>query len=354
MNIIGFDIGGANTKAAFITTKNGSLEKLRVDSVYFPVWKNPEKLGKILTRLTRKLTRSTRLDLVAITMTAELSDTFRTKREGVNCILNQIEKAFPSTQTLILGVDAKLRTVQEARAKPIEVAAANWAGTGWLISQLKKDCVAIDVGSTTTSVIPILNGVIAAEAKTDLEKLTNGELIYTGTLRTNVGATVHNIPVRGGTAQVSSELFAQSADVHLILGHISEKEYTVETADGKGINRQDSLARLARVVCADVEMLSEPEIVAMAQYVYEMQVEKIATGLRRVRGRIDKRGRKIAAVVTGLGRNFLARKAALNVGFAEIVDFGELVGVDVARVSTAFALALMGVSHLERRSICWL
>jgi probable H4MPT-linked C1 transfer pathway protein len=287
-------------------------------------------------------------------MTAELSDAYPTKREGVNSILIQIEKAFPTTHTLILDVDSQLRTVQEARVEPIEVAAANWAATGWMILQLKKNCLVIDVGSTTTSVIPILKGVIAAEAKTDLEKLTNGELIYTGMLRTNVAAIVHNIPVRGGTVQVSSELFAQSADVHLILGHISEKEYTVETADGRGINRQDSLARLARVVCADIEMLSEPEIVAMAQYVYEMQVEQIATGLRRVRGRIDKRGRKIAAVVTGLGRNFLARKAALKVGFAEIVDFGELVGVDVARVSTAFAVALMGVSHLERRSICWL
>jgi probable H4MPT-linked C1 transfer pathway protein len=338
----------------FIATRNGVLKKLITESLYFPVWKNPEKLGKILTKLTRKLTRSTLLDLVAVTMTAELSDAYRTKREGVNRILIQIEKAFPTTHTLILDVDAQLRTVQEARAEPIKVAAANWAATGLLISQLKKDCLVIDVGSTTTSVIPILNGVIAAEAKTDLEKLTNGELIYTGTLRTNVAATVQNIRVKGGTTQVSSELFAQSADIHLILGHISEKEYTVETADGKGINRQDSLARLARVVCADIELLSEQEIVTMAQYVYEKQVEQIANGLRQVRGRIDERERKIAAVVTGLGRKFLARKAALSVGFSEIVDFGELVNVDVAIVSTAFAVALIGASHLERRSICWL
>ena len=108
------------------------------------------------------------------------------------------------------------------------------------------------------------------------------------------------------------------------------------------------------MVCADIEMLSEQEIVAIAKYVYEMQVEQIATGLRQVRGRIEKRGKKIVAVVTGLGRNFLGKKAALNAGFPESVDFGELVGVDVARVSTAFAVALMGASHLERRAICWL
>jgi probable H4MPT-linked C1 transfer pathway protein len=321
--------------------------------VYFPVWKNPDKLSKTLTKLTRKLTKSKRVDLVTVTMTAELSDAYRTKREGVNRILIQIEKAFPTKRALILDVDAKLRTIQEARAEPIEVAAANWAATGWMISQLKKDCVAIDVGSTTTSVIPILNGSIVAEGKTDLEKLINGELLYTGALRTNVAAIVHNIPVRSGIAQVSSELFAQSADIHLILGNISEREYTVETADGKGVNRQDSLARFARVVCADMEMLSEQEIMVMAQYVYEMQVEQIAIGLRKVRGRMNKRGREYAAVVTGLGRNFLAGKAALKGGFSKIVDFGELVGGDVARVSTAFAVALMGASYLERRAICW-
>jgi len=93
----------------------------------------------------------------------------------------------------------------------------------------------------------------------------------------------------------------------------------------------------------------------MAQYVYEKQVEQIATGLRQVRGRVEKRGaKKVAAVVTGLGRNFLARKAALQAGFAEVVDFGELVGGDVARVSTAFAVALMGASWLEGRFVCWM
>ena len=98
--------------------------------MYFPIWKNPEKLEKILKKLTRRLTRSKRLDLVAVTMTAELSDAYRTKREGVNRILIQIENVFPANRTLILDVDAKLGSVQEARAKPIKVAAANWAATG--------------------------------------------------------------------------------------------------------------------------------------------------------------------------------------------------------------------------------
>ena len=182
-----------------------------------------------------------------------------------------------------------------------------------------------------------------------------GELVYTGSLRTNVAAIVNAIPVRDDLARVSSELFAQSADVHLVLGNISAEEYAVETADGKEKTRKAAMARLARVVCADTEMLSDQEIVRIAQYVHDKQVEQIADGLIQVRNRLAKNGvRNLAAVVTGLGRNFLARKAALKAGFTEIIDFGELVGSDIARVSTAFAVALMGASYLEGRFVRWM
>ena len=80
-----------------------------------------------------------------------------------------------------------------------------------------KDCVVVDVGSTSASIIPIVNGQVVAKGKTDLEKLMCGELVYTGSLRTNVAAIVQSVPVKDGVAGVASELFALSADVHLIL-----------------------------------------------------------------------------------------------------------------------------------------
>jgi probable H4MPT-linked C1 transfer pathway protein len=353
VNLIGFDIGGANTKAAYIATRNGCVEQTVTASEYFPIWKHPEKLAATLKRLTRKVAMAKHLDLVAVTMTAELADAYETKREGVNRILTQVENAFPSTRILVVDVDAKLRAIEEARREPSKVAAANWAATGWLAAQLECDCVVVDVGSTTTSIIPIKNGAIAAEGKNDLEKLILGELVYTGSLRTNVAATVNVIPTAKGLTRISSELFAQSADVQLILGNISQTDYTVETPDGNGKTRAAALARLARVVCADTEMLNEAEIVHIAQYVYEAQVKQIAEALAQVCNRLKNKPNDLTVVVTGLGRNFLAHKAALQAGFAEVVDLGELVGGDVARVSTAFAVALMGASYLEGGVIRW-
>ncbi len=318
------------------------------------MWKQSEKLRLVLRRLAKKVAKASRFDLVTATMTAELADSYKTKTEGVNNILNQLERTFPRNKVLIVDVDGGLRTLTEARAEPLTVAAANWAATGWLAAQQKPDCIVVDVGSTTTSIIPIRGGKVSAEGKTDLEKLILGELVYTGSLRTNVATIVDRIPTKRGVARVSSEVFAQSADVHLILGNISTSDYTVETPDGKEKTRQASLARLARVVCADTDMLTEKEIAKMAQHIYKAQATQIAKVLNQVANRLKMEKKELTIVVTGLGRNFLARRAAKQAGFFKIADFGELLGGDVAKVSTAFATALMGASYVEGGFVRWM
>jgi probable H4MPT-linked C1 transfer pathway protein len=223
-----------------------------------------------------------------------------------------------------------------------------------MVSQSIKDCFIIDVGSTTTSIIPVINGNVVAAGKTDLEKLLNGELVYTGALRTNVAAIVNSIPVRGGIARVSSELFALSGDVHLILDNINEEDYTVETADDRGTTKIEAMARLARVVCADIEMLNKEEIVKMANHIYEAQIKQIADGLRQVYNRVKSRiNGNVPVVATGFGRDFLGRKAAQEAGFKEVIDLGELLGVDAAVVSTSVGVALMVASKLEGKVVRW-
>jgi probable H4MPT-linked C1 transfer pathway protein len=348
------DIGGANTKAAFVSTKGGVVEEIRTASEYFPVWKNPEKLGAMLSELAGKVAKSTSLDCVGVTMTAELSDAYRTKRDGVNHVLSQVSEVFHDTSILVLDVNAGLKLIEEARKEPLNVAAANWAATGWLVSRFVENCIVIDVGSTTTSIIPVVGGTVSAAGKTDLEKLVNGELVYTGSLRTNVAAIVNSVPMKAGVARVSSELFAQSGDVHLVLGNITEKEYTAETPDGRGKTRTDALARLARVVCADTEMLSQHETVQLAQYVCGKQVEQIAEELNQVYVQVKERANtEISAVVTGLGRNFLGRKAAQRVGIQQIIDLNDLVKAEIAPVATAVAIALMVANKLDGRITRW-
>ena len=207
--------------------------------------------------------------------------------------------------------------------------------------------------STTTSIIPVVNGKILTEGRNDLEKLQNGELVYSGSLRTNIATIVNRIPVRGCMTRVSSELFSQSGDVHLLLGNIERKDYTAETCDGRGKTRREALARLARVVCADMDMLTEQEIIEIAKFVYSQQIEQIANGLKQVSERIKPMLQKETGVVVGLGRKFLARKAAQKAGFKCIVDMNELIGIDAAVVSPSVGVAIMVASNLEGKIVEW-
>ncbi|MCJ7721791.1 H4MPT-linked C1 transfer pathway protein, partial [Candidatus Bathyarchaeota archaeon] len=75
VNVLGLDIGGANTKATFLITQNATTKKLRTLIEYFPIWKDGKsQLPKVLEKLKKKLTNSIVLDGVGVTITAELSD----------------------------------------------------------------------------------------------------------------------------------------------------------------------------------------------------------------------------------------------------------------------------------------
>ena len=353
VTVLGLDIGGANTKAALITSQSGKVQTIKVAVEYFPVWREPRKLTKVLLALKDSLNSQT-LDCLGVTMTAELSDAYNTKREGVSQILDCVKQAFPNLLIYVLTTDAQMVPFKVAEETPLLIAAANWAATGWLVAQKNPNCVVVDVGSTSASIIPIVAGQVAAKGKTDLDKLLCGELVYSGSLRTNVAAIVHSIPIRNGCAGVSSELFALSADVHLILGNISEKQYVCETADGRGKTVSEALARLARVVCADTEMLTRREIVDMAKHVYKEQISQVAEGLSKVYNYTKKQvSGKVPIVVTGLGKDFIARKAAEKIGADIIVNLSMLIQNDAAMTTPAFGVALMTACKLEGDVVKW-
>ena len=353
VDVLGFDIGGANTKAAFLRIESNRAVCLRVASEYFPVWKDPRKLGSVLLALKARLGAAS-LDVLGVTMTAELSDAYQTKREGVNQILSCVQTAFPKVPMFVLNSDGEMISAQVALEKPITVASANWAATGWIVAKHIQNAVVVDVGSTSTSIIPIVNGKVVAKGKTDLDKLICGELVYTGSLRTNIAAIVHSIPIRNGVAAVSSELFATSGDIHLLLGNLSVEDFTSETADGRGKTVQEAMARLARVVCADTDMLTKQEIFDLADYVYQQQIKQIAAGLTRVYAETKTViNTNIPLVVTGLGKNFLAKKAAESIGVDKLIDLDALLPKEAVLATPAVGVAFMAAIKQCGETTLW-
>jgi probable H4MPT-linked C1 transfer pathway protein len=250
---------------------------------------------------------------VALTMTAELSDEFRTKREGVAFVLDAVEAAVGGRARLLtLTTAGELVSPAEARARPLDVAAANWVASAVAVGARYPDALMLDVGSTTADVIPIAAGRVAATGRNDLDRLLAGELVYTGALRTNLATIASRVPVRGGWCPVASELFAISADVHLILGHLAPEAYTCPTPDGRPASVEFARERVARLVCADAEQLEPREVEAIAAHLHAEQVRRVEAAARLVITRLPE-GAPAPVVTLGVGA-FLGRAVAERIG----------------------------------------
>src|SRR5919204_1283159 len=272
--VIGLDVGGANTKAVW---RHGG--ERRAVSRPFEVWRDREALEEVLRAVVADVALRP-VDAVALTTTAELSDAFRTKREGVGFVLDAAEAALGDRRLLALTTAGELVPFAQARARALDVAAANWMASALAVAGQYADALMIDVGSTTVDVVPIAAGRVVAAGRTDLDRLLAGELLYTGALRTNLAAIAQRVPVRGGSCPVASELFAISADVHLILGHLGPGGYTCPTPDGRPATVEFARERVARLVCADAEQIGADEIDAIAGYLHAEQVRHIEEAAR--------------------------------------------------------------------------
>jgi probable H4MPT-linked C1 transfer pathway protein len=330
--ILGWDVGGANIKAARI--EDGRVEPLMCERA-LPLWREPRRLPSVLAEAAASLGTA---ETMAVTMTAELADCFATKREGVASVLDAFKTAFPAVEPWVYGTDGAFRPAAEARRRPLRVAAANWLASASVVARRFPDALFIDVGSTTADIIPIVGGQVAARGKTDPARLRTGELVYTGALRTPVCAIVRTLPRRGRWCRVAAEHFAIAADAHLWRGSIDPGDYTCDTPDGRGRSRLEAGARLARMVCADLEMIGEQGIAAIADHIAHAQVRQVTSGIRQVMRRLGARSPGIA-VVAGQGA-FIAHAAAMETGLTTR-DLAGTLGAAAARAVPAAAVAYL-------------
>jgi hypothetical protein len=335
---VGIDIGGANTKIA-------TSEEF-VDSRYAPLWKNKDSLYPVLAEVNREF--GTKIEAVGTVMTGELSDCFDTKREGVLYIKNALVTAFGAP--LFFDQNCTFKDCTAVDKDPLSFASTNWLASAKLVAAQYKDAIFVDIGSTTTDVIPLVNGEIKAR-KTDLERLKSGELIYSGIIRTNIAALLKKVEIgeQREECSVSSELFAITADAYLVLGYITEEDYSCESPNSYAFggreneekSRVSALRRLVRVVCSDLEELGEDGAVAIAEQVKSAQIAALNASLGLLKTMYD----LTTVVAAGIG-DFIVKEAADSQNL-QFISLSSLYSKQISATFPAYAVTKLLEKELE-------
>lgn len=239
----GYDVGGAHLKVAL--AENGRT--IAAAQVPCPLWQGLDRLDAAFAQAAPLVTRAQRH---AATMTGELCELFPDRATGVAAIVDRL--------TTLLGPDIRiwmgprgLGTPDESRTDPMSAASTNFLASAELVARRYDEAVLIDMGSTTTDIIPVAGSRLTPRALTDGERLATGELVYSGLTRTDVSAVARTATFRGRKQRLAAGNFATMADVRRILGELPAEVDQHDTADGRGKSLEESLARFARCLGRD-------------------------------------------------------------------------------------------------------
>jgi probable H4MPT-linked C1 transfer pathway protein len=329
--ILGLDIGGANLKAA-----HSSGARLQP----FELWKDPAGLSVALRTL---LDGMPAFDRLAVTMTGELCDCFPTRREGVLAILQAVEAIAQDRSVRVWRNDGRLVKLAEARAKPLLAASANWLALAAYAGRFAPTgpALLIDIGSTTTDIIPLQDGRPVPKGRTDAERLRAGELLYTGVRRTPLCALLGS--------ETAAELFATTLDAYLLLDWLPENPRDCLTADGRPATRAHAHARLARMLCADADTCKPDEIRKLGERVLLKQVYLITSTINDIARNLPAPPRTLILAGSGERLAGVALRAgppfALDFPVGTVVSLTERLGAGFSQAACAYALAVLAAER---------
>lgn len=340
---IGWDVGGAHLKAARVTGDHVA----QAVQVPCPLWQGIAHLEAAIREAQKTVGESARH---AITMTGELADVFTTRAEGVAEITACMRRMLAGGIAVYAG-RASFVPAEAAPAYVEDIAAANWHATANLCARKWRDGILIDIGSTTADIIPFRDGCLFAAGYDDTSRLVSRELVYTAVVRTPVMAVARDALFGGVRVPLMAEYFATMADVYRLTGELPAAIDQDATADGRGRTKDESAARLARMIGRNLGDAPLTQWRDMAFDLRQSQLDMLTEAAQKTANR-SAMPVNAPVVVAGAG-SFLGRAVANAIGrahvpFEDAIDAPANLWSIASQCAPAVAVALLIASGQAR------
>ena len=293
MQTIGWDIGGAHLKAVLLGA-NGEVQH----ALQLPckLWLGLDQLEMAILKVlsTFNAPHATH----AVTMTGELVDGFANRLQGVQQIADCAVKLLGHQTQFYAGQASFVAHAQVAKHAH-NIASANWHASASLVAQHVPNALFVDIGSTTTDLIGIVNSQLQIAGYTDAQRLQTGELLYTGVVRTPLMALAKKINFNQQNQSVAAEHFATTGDVYRLTNDLSEADFSGNTADGGAKTPAACAVRLARMVGWDAENAALNTWIALAETYKSIQLNDFKMAISAQLMRFE--GAATTLVIAGAG-----------------------------------------------------
>ena len=240
--VLGWDIGGAHVKAAWWRpdAPDGAPRITAVMQVACPLWQGLEHLDAAVATVFTAWPEARRA-MQAMTMTGELADGFEHREAGVQAIAQRMAQRTGAGEALrvFAGADDQARPCwlppSQAASHWPQIASANWLATALAVARALPpgvdEALLVDIGSTTSDLIPVHARHGVTPGASDADRLTSGALVYHGVVRTPLCAFGTRVRWRGSVMNVMHEFFATSADVYRLTGELDPAHDQYPSAD---------------------------------------------------------------------------------------------------------------------------
>jgi (4-(4-[2-(gamma-L-glutamylamino)ethyl]phenoxymethyl)furan-2-yl)methanamine synthase len=331
--LIGWDIGGAHVKASLLL--DGRIRDVAQWAA--PLWQGLAHLDAAIDSAFARWAQGTELTRArhGVTMTAEMTDLFPHREAGVHALLEHLGQRLGATTRFFAGA-VDWPTASDGAARWRAIASANWLATAHQVAASRPDALLVDIGSTTTDLIPIRAGVPCPHGRSDADRLAAGELVYLGVVRTPLCALARQVPFAARHFNVMNEFFATTADVFRLTGELPPEHDQHPAADGGDKSTPATWRRLARMIGMDGHDAPPTDWLAFAAHWREEMLVEIGRHLARVARQSEL---PTDAPLVGAGSGlFLARELAARCG-RPFIPFHRLAQIDRSAASGALQWA---------------
>jgi len=329
MNIYGIDIGGANIKLCNISLIEKRIDGIKCNTLQFYT------IGQLLWTIVNNISKP---EYIVLSQTiAGSRKHYQSYKEGIKSIIALFNNIYSERKTYFVVDDYKLLCTQDIDSnciEPKELTSTNWVGAAYLFVKYFR-CIStgmiIDCGTTSTDIIPIIDGKIKTlSSRKDpiYYRFATGEFLWSGLLYTPISSICNKILFDGKMLPIKPNSSVTTSDIYLVLDMISKKDFSIPIKENDFVythgdhepSYENSIYKLSNLIGLDLEILTEKDVLSIAQYIYEKHVAQIRLSICKVKKKIEDKFRmKLDTVVlAGMGNKTIIKEATRNL-FSNVI-----------------------------------